>query len=601
MSARSNGDFETIPSCELRDKLYTLQGRILLAEDSEVNQMVAIGMLESLGCRVNLAANGCEALKAFRQTTYDLVLMDCQMPEMDGFETAKAIRDYEQIEGRARTPIIALTAHAMIQNRDQCLAADMDDYLSKPYTQDELYTVLRPWLSAQAAEEAEPDTPRVPVPSPSMTDAITTAAPSLDADVLATLKALPDGERRVERILATYLTSSAQLVAQLRDAVPNHRGTAIRQAAHTLKSSSANVGARRLAQLCGTLETAADDDVTPYMEQLVAQIDDEYPVVCDALTGMLNPQPDKLVAPLASAAPTASTSSSPAEPASILERMPFALEQSDATILLVDDEPTNLEILQAILAPVGYRLIKTLHGAEALDLIAYDPPDIILLDLVMPGLDGFEVCRRIKSSTQWQSIPVIVLTGLDEAQSYVQAIDCGVDDFMTKPVNDAILLSRVRSYLRKKRAEEGLRAAKEAAESANRAKSQFLANMSHELRTPLHAILSCAGFGIRRIHTVPLAKLLHYFNQIDQSGRTLLALLNDLLDLAKLEAGKMIFRFESTHLDALMIRVGKEFESYISERHLHLQLHIADHLPTLQLDSLKMLQVLRNLLSNAAG
>ncbi|WP_143308919.1 ATP-binding response regulator, partial [Candidatus Entotheonella palauensis] len=186
---------------------------------------------------------------------------------------------------------------------------------------------------------------------------------------------------------------------------------------------------------------------------------------------------------------------------------------------------------------------------QPLDTLAFDPPDIILLDLVMPGLDGFEVCRRIKASAQWQSIPVIVLTGLDEAESYVQAIDYGVDDFMTKPVNNAILLARVRNYLRKKRAEEGLRAAKDAAETANRAKSQFLANMSHELRTPLHAILSCAGFGIRRIDMSSLTKLRNYFTQIDRSGRTLLALLNDLLDLAKLESGKMSFSFETTNLD----------------------------------------------------
>ncbi len=151
----------------------------------------------------------------------------------------------------------------------------------------------------------------------------------------------------------------------------------------------------------------------------------------------------------------------------------------------------------------------------------------------------------------------------------------------------------------KKRAEEGLRAAKDAAETANRAKSQFLANMSHELRTPLHAILSCAGFGIRRIDMSSLTKLRNYFTQIDRSGRTLLALLNDLLDLAKLESGKMSFSFETTNLDDLITRASEEFDAYISERHLQLQLDAPEDLPPIPLDSLKILQVLRNLLSNA--
>ncbi len=588
---------QPLPSSESQDGLNTFQGHILLAEDNEVNQLVAVGMLESFGCQVNIAANGHEAVEAFRQAAYDLVLMDCQMPGMDGFEATQALRNHERLEDRTPTPIIALTAHAMAQDRDECLAAGMDDYLSKPYTQEGLYTVLGRWLPARATEATTPDDASV-----SVSDTSTMSIPSLDTDVLATLKALPDGGKRVERILATYLETSANLLVQLHDAVPNNHGDAMRQAAHSLKSSSANVGARRLSHLCGELETAAADVVTPHMQQLLGQMDDEYPVVRNALTAMLNTQSIHVTAPTTAATKASSNAQvvvSAPEHAAMLETSPFALEQPNAAILLVDDEPTNLEVLQTILAPVGYRLIKALNGPDALDILAYDPPDIILLDLVMPGLDGFEVCRRIKSSAQWQSIPVIVLTGLDEAQSYVQAIDCGVDDFMTKPVNNAILLARVRSYLRKKRAEEGLRAAKETAETANRAKSQFLANMSHELRTPLHAILSCAGFGVRRIDTAQPGKLRHYFTQIDQSGRTLLALLNDLLDLAKLEAGKMAFTFELALLEDLITRASGEFETYILERQLQLQVDVPDDLPSIRLDPFKTLQVLRNLLSNA--
>ncbi len=592
------------PSPEPNDRFNALQGLILLAEDNEVNQIVAIGMLTSLGCQVHIANNGHEAVETFRQTVYDLVLMDCQMPEMDGFATTETLRHHERLEHQRPTPIIALTAHATTRDRAQCLAAGMDDYLSKPYTQEGLYTVLRRWLTVRRTETVPLAGPSVSISSAliSGTTASETTTPSvasLDTQVLSTLKTLPDGEMRVERILTTYLETSADLIIQLRDAATNHHGATLQQAAHTLKSSSANVGARRLSQLCGELESIDSDVVTPYVQQLVNQIEDEYPTVRNALMALLSPKPAPPPNASTPAAPRPSTMRLAPERVPVHAADPFALEPSDVTILLVDDEPTNLEVLQAILAPAGYQLIKALNGPEALDVLDSDPPDIILLDLVMPGLDGFEVCRRIKSSAHWQSIPVIVLTGLDEAKSYIQAIDCGVDDFMTKPVNDAILLARVRSYLRKKRAEEGLRAAKEATEAANQAKSQFLANMSHELRTPLHAILSCAGFGMRRIDAASPAKLRRYFTQIDQSGRTLLTLLNDLLDLAKLEAGKMTFKLETTHVDRLIIHACEEFESYISERDLQLHLDVPDDLPPMQLDSLKTLQVLRNLLSNA--
>ena len=141
--------------------------------------------------------------------------------------------------------------------------------------------------------------------------------------------------------------------------------------------------------------------------------------------------------------------------------------------------------------------------------------------------------------------------------------------------------------------------AKEAAEAANRAKSEFLANMSHELRTPLHGILSFAGFGMKKAETVTPAKLRTYFEQIDQSGRSLLALLNDLLDLAKLEAGKMSFTFQDVDMNALLGRVQDECHAWAVERHLTIMAIVPDSPIMISLDAEKITQVLRNLVSNA--
>ena len=144
-----------------------------------------------------------------------------------------------------------------------------------------------------------------------------------------------------------------------------------------------------------------------------------------------------------------------------------------------------------------------------------------------------------------------------------------------------------------------LHAAKEAAEAANQIKSEFLANMSHELRTPLHGILSFAGIGLLKAATAPPEKLHEYFQMIEQSGQVLLSLLNNLLDLAKLEAGKMTFEFQPSDVSLLLARVADEFRSLTSERHLTIQSHLPDGAATASVDPEKMMQVLRNLLSNA--
>ena len=161
------------------------------------------------------------------------------------------------------------------------------------------------------------------------------------------------------------------------------------------------------------------------------------------------------------------------------------------------------------------------------------------------------------------------------------------------------VMSTLLDITTRKQAELALQDAKEAAESASKAQQGFLANMSHELRTPLHAILSYSAFGLKKAATASPEKLHQYFSQIDQSSKSLLTLLNDLLDLAKFEAGKMSFTFETVDLNILLVQVAEEFQAFSDERSLQLNLQIPDAPARLSVDTVRIMQVLRNLVSNA--
>jgi CheY-like chemotaxis protein len=136
----------------LRTQAIQRRHRVLLAEDNIVNQKVALRMLEKLGCAVDVASDGGAAVKAWEESEYDAIFMDCQMPVLDGYEATRAIRAAELKSGRKRTPVIALTAHAMKGADEQCYAAGMDDYLTKPIERAQLIACIERWLSGNNIE-----------------------------------------------------------------------------------------------------------------------------------------------------------------------------------------------------------------------------------------------------------------------------------------------------------------------------------------------------------------------------------------------------------------------------------------------------------------
>jgi two-component system sensor histidine kinase/response regulator len=231
-----------------------LTGRVLVAEDNPVNQEVAAAMLESLGLRCHLAENGRIALERALNERFDLVLMDCQMPEMDGFETTSRIRDGQRSGALPQhLPIIALTANAVAGDRERCLAAGMDDYLSKPFGREQLAAILQRWLP-QPPAAGTAATPAAAVVAAAA--AAPTGDEAINPRALDTIRQLPgpNGELLVQKVVAAYLGDAPTRLAQLQAAAAAGDAEALRRAAHALKSSSANVGAEPLAALCKELE-----------------------------------------------------------------------------------------------------------------------------------------------------------------------------------------------------------------------------------------------------------------------------------------------------------------------------------------------------------
>ncbi|MBM3130380.1 MAG: response regulator [Chloroflexi bacterium] len=255
--------------------------RVLLVEDNVVNQQVAVYMLEARGYRVDVMANGREALDALERATYDLVLMDCQMPVMDGFETTAHIR---QREGAARhTPIIALTAHALRGERDKCIAAGMDDYLAKPITPDALYATLRRWIRSGARGEPAPEN----IPPLAPPDA-SEEEPILDPKVLASFRQLqePGEPDIIAQLIALFLSELPTKVAALRHAIEQNDASRLAKAAHTLKGSSANMGARRAAHACLELEQLGKAGDLTGVGDLFARLEQELARAQQALEQM---------------------------------------------------------------------------------------------------------------------------------------------------------------------------------------------------------------------------------------------------------------------------------------------------------------------------
>ena len=261
----------------------TLLGHVLLVEDNSVNREVSAGMLELIGYQVTIAEDGQTALAASGTEAFDLILMDCQMPGMDGFTVTAAIRNRERQTNAPRIPIVALTANAMDGDRERCLAAGMDDYLSKPFSQQALAKTLSRWDQPQSQKRSSPPRTDMEIPAASAPcPAPSSTAGQIDRTAWTTITALqrPGRPNLLHKTIGLYLTSSRTQIDGLRQALQEGNPAAMIVPAHTLKSSSAMLGATGLADLASQLEQACRTNHMEQTERLITLIEAEYRNAC---------------------------------------------------------------------------------------------------------------------------------------------------------------------------------------------------------------------------------------------------------------------------------------------------------------------------------
>ncbi len=575
-----------------------MSGVTLIVDDSLTVRADLAEAFELAGLPTVACATVAQARAALAGQSFGLIVLDVVLPDGDGVDLLREIRTTAQ---GANMPVLMLSSEADVRDRIRGLMTGSNDYVGKPYDPEYVITRARQLLGqgragAPAARTAG-SRPRVLIIDDSETfrERLGELLSLRGFDVLRAASG-EEGLRsastnRPDAVVVDGVLpgiDGSTVVRKLRLDAALHHTPCI------LLTGSQDLGAELRA-----LESGADAFVRKEedLEVILARIS---AVLRHISTAGEEPHSPSLLAP--------------------------------KKIMAVDDSATYLHELGETLRGEGFDVILARCGQEALDMLAVQSVDCILLDRLMPGLSGTETCRRIKSSPELRDIPLIMLTAMEDREAMIEGLSTGADDYVLKSSELDVLKARLRAQLRRKQFEDEsrrvrgelmqkeleaaqARAARELFESraelllaleqknrqletANRLKSEFLSHMSHELRTPLNAIIGFSSVledGLAGELNPQQSEFTHI---IADSGKHLLSLINDILDLSKIEAGMMNLELESCDIQALL----ESSLGVVRERALSHQLRWrleAEPIGWVMADQRKTRQIVYNLLSNA--
>ncbi|MFA7387948.1 MAG: EAL domain-containing protein [Thiohalobacteraceae bacterium] len=371
-----------------------LSGSVLVVEDDVPNQIVARSMLERMGCQVTIASNGKEAMAILDECTFDVLFMDCQMPELDGYETTLLIRGSDK--AYADVPILAMTANATPEDRERCFDVGMNAHIAKPLRLQVLAENLRNWLPERLSE---------PYPTAASPELV---AEAIDHETFAEIRA------QLGATFGEYFTvfqrDAIGYIATLEAQVAQPDLRKITATAHTLKGSAGTIGAIGAANIARQIEMAARHGEADELDAAVAALRESLQTF------------------LQEAARDTDIAAAPEHP---------------AVVLIVDEDPGTRLALRKLMETDGCTVIEADNGNDAVKLCDESAPDLILMDAVMPGIDGFTACEQIRRQPHGASTPVLMITALDDATAIENAIAAGATDYIPRPINFGLLRKRV--------------------------------------------------------------------------------------------------------------------------------------------------------------
>ena len=394
--------------------------KILVVEDSRVNQQLIKNILSRLGCHHEVVANGKLGVEKVVYGDFDLVLIDCNISILGGYEATRQIREFEG-EDAGNLPIIATITSNSESEKKRCIKSGVSDFLVKPLSMMDVRDMLAKWISFSEVTHdiecqyrvSEPDRPDNYV--------------ELSYDVKAIDQLVAVVGDSIYSMIDDFSLDMRAYVDSLKAAVREKNISEIRYISHTIKGAARNFGARELIDLSIDLENGAKKGELKNADNSVNSIDRVIERLCSDLKNYTKTECE-------------------------LKPIDECFESYDQ-VLVVDDDRTSRVLLAEALRNYGCSVDEAKEGSEALEICRQSMPDLILVDAIMPGLDGFGLCQKIRQMPYGGDIPILIITASESEEAVAKAFSVAATDFIAKPVNVSVIQKRVRHLIASNRTE----------------------------------------------------------------------------------------------------------------------------------------------------